>query len=222
MERLLDNVDFEFVYGVDRTDFTLTSLQRDGRIDMSLIRRNHLQRRDLTAGMIGCSLSHRSLYERIAASRLKRVLILEDDLEVVASNVQCLAAALSELPIDWELLYLDYWQPAIPSPKQRLIQVKHALQSVAGRFPLSVRAIRRRFAGSYSTHLLKPGYFYYTSAYAITPSAARTLLKLQSPVAYAPDHLLGKACTEKLLNAFALKHKVFAQYSMRTGESLTR
>jgi glycosyl transferase family 25 len=189
---------------------------------MALIHHNHLQRRPLTAGMIGCSLSHRALYERIARSGLERVLILEDDLEVVAPNVNRLASALGELPADWELLYLDYWQPAMPSPKQRLIQVKHGLESVAGRFPLSVGAIRRRFAASYSTHLLKPGYFYYTSAYAITSSAARTLLKLQSPVSYAPDHLLGKACTENLVNAFAVKHKVFAQYSMKTGESLTR
>jgi hypothetical protein len=128
---------------------------------------------------------------------------------------------MKELPGDWELLYLDYWEPAKPSLRQRLVQVKHAAKSLAGRFPLSVMAILRRFSTPYSAHLLKPGYLYYTSAYAITPEAARTLLRMQSPVSYAPDHLLGKACTEKLVNAFAVKDKLFEQYSVRAGESLT-
>lgn len=220
MRALLDGVDFEFVYGSDRRDFTLDDLERRGVISTPLIIKNHLQGMTLKPGMIGCSLSHRSLYEQVAAST-SGALILEDDLEVRPEGIDAFGAAMRELPPNWELLYLDYWQPDQPTPKQRLVQVKHAAQAAVGRFPLSIGAIRRRFAVPFSSQLLRPGYFFYTSAYAVTPSAARTLLRLQTPVAYAPDHLLAKACTERLVNAFAVKQRVFEQYSMKTGESLT-
>ena len=51
--------------------------------------------------------------------------------------------------------------------------------------------IKHLYAEPFSTHLKKAGYHEYTSAYAITLSAAQTLLKLQTPISFIADNLLG-------------------------------
>lgn len=222
MSEVLAGVDFEFFFGVDGKEYSTEALHRLGDVDEERVRRHDLSGGQvLYPGSIGCSLSHRLLYEKVAASSWRSVLILEDDVEFAQVEASAVAAGFAELPSDWELLYLDYKVPVEPSLVQRLIQVKHIAQSMAGRFPLSAGAILRRFSADYSPHLLRAGYLFYTSAYAITPAAAATLFRLQSPMNYAADHLLGKACTERLVNAFALKHKLFDQYSIRKDDRST-
>lgn len=58
------------------------------------------------AAMIGCFNSHKSIWEKIKESKWDNVLILEDD-ALFASNFNAvLDCALSELPEDYDLLYL--------------------------------------------------------------------------------------------------------------------
>ena len=72
--------------------------------------------RDRTwAGRAGCTLSHRAALARALEAGWERVLILEDDIELVpefASLQTSLATKLAEL--DWDVCYLGFTDPIGP------------------------------------------------------------------------------------------------------------
>ena len=85
----------------------------------------------IAAGMVGCTLSHRTLYRQIADGQHEHVLILEDDFQVITPEVlrRCgcngnpaimktynllasrdvnerFDAMIKRVPLDWDVLYL--------------------------------------------------------------------------------------------------------------------
>jgi GR25 family glycosyltransferase involved in LPS biosynthesis len=65
-------------------------------------------------GMIGCALSHITLWMEIFHSKSNDpVLILEDDVEFVPDCKEKIDYALQNAPEDWDILFLGYlpWQP---------------------------------------------------------------------------------------------------------------
>lgn len=92
----------------------------------------HGRKRDRTwAGRAGCALSHRAAIEKAASSGWKRVLILEDDIQIEPdfdSLIDSLERALDTTP--WDLCYLGYTDPIGPfrastqlSGQYRLLQI---------------------------------------------------------------------------------------------------
>jgi GR25 family glycosyltransferase involved in LPS biosynthesis len=69
------------------------------------------------------------------------------------------------------------------------------------------------YARKFSEHLFLAGYHDFTSAYAITESAAKKLINLQTPVAFVADNLLAHACSNLLINGLVSSPKVFLQES---------
>jgi glycosyl transferase family 25 len=63
----------------------------------------------LTRGQLGCTVSHVKLYEKIAKEDYEKILILEDDC-VFLNNLETLNDSLSQLPEDWQVVYLG-WGP---------------------------------------------------------------------------------------------------------------
>jgi glycosyl transferase family 25 len=59
-------------------------------------------------GMIGCWLSHLTLWYHIVENNETNILILEDDAEPVENFNEILKETLRNLPKDWEFLYLGY------------------------------------------------------------------------------------------------------------------
>lgn len=60
-------------------------------------------------GFMGCWDSHRRLFTKVKEDGLDMVLVLEDDIEVCEDFNNKLNQTLSELPDDWDLLYLGGW-----------------------------------------------------------------------------------------------------------------
>ena len=63
--------------------------------------------KDEGGGNYGCNCSHRAVMEIIAWNRWPRVLVLEDDFEFVVPDANAaFSEMISEVPEDWEFLYL--------------------------------------------------------------------------------------------------------------------
>lgn len=77
--------------------------------------------------------------------------------------------------------------------------------------------IKHLYAKPFSTHLKKAGYHEYTSAYALTLTAAQTLLKLQTPISFIADNLLGYAITNQLVKGYLTVPRLFEQESQQEG-----
>jgi len=61
--------------------------------------------RDLTTSEVGCLLSHRGVYEHIAAQGLDAAIVLEDDC-VLSEDFAAVVSAVMKLPVAWEIVRL--------------------------------------------------------------------------------------------------------------------
>lgn len=97
----LNGLEYEFFYGVDgsKCEFGSVVSLPDGT--------KLVQPQNLTFGQIGCSLSHVKLYELISNSDWDKVLILEDDC-IFNEEINNLENYFSQLPNDWEMIYLGW------------------------------------------------------------------------------------------------------------------
>ena len=64
----------------------------------------------LSMGAVGCALSHRKAWERLASSKTRDwALILEDDVSRIADDIEDkLAQVIAVLPSSWQLCYVGY------------------------------------------------------------------------------------------------------------------
>jgi len=60
-------------------------------------------------GFLGCLDSHRRLFQMAKDNDIETLLVMEDDIEVDQNFNDKLQVVLSELPEDWDLLYLGGW-----------------------------------------------------------------------------------------------------------------
>lgn len=64
--------------------------------------------RSLTAGEIGCTLSHLRLYQKMIDENISTAIILEDDAMLVDGAKEKLRELIEKLPDDWDLVQLIY------------------------------------------------------------------------------------------------------------------
>ncbi len=64
----------------------------------------------LTPGALGCALSHKAIWEKVAREKLGRVLVLEDDAVLPEGFVRAARETLSQLPANWDFVYLGSGQ----------------------------------------------------------------------------------------------------------------
>ncbi|MEH6497010.1 MAG: glycosyltransferase family 25 protein, partial [Pseudomonas marincola] len=88
---------FQFFEAVDGHSFDAHNTpEYDGK------RRRQYFGRDLTAGEIGCLLSHRALYKKMLEENIERALILEDDTILTDDFPQTVAEILAS-DLDWDI-----------------------------------------------------------------------------------------------------------------------
>lgn len=56
--------------------------------------------------MIGCALSHKTLWQTVLDNNLQSALIMEDDVEILDDYTQTIINAWKQLPSDWDILLL--------------------------------------------------------------------------------------------------------------------
>lgn len=208
----LHGLDYSFFYGADKNDFDIGTLSAQGVYDEKKAKSIHRYHKPMTGGQIGCSWSHKLVYEDMIGKGYTRVLVLEDDVKA-CKEIVSFASIINELPRDWELLYFDYHKNIDRNTVARLKQQVYHIQKLLGGLNWSHDTISNLYATRYSPHLKKAGYHMYTSAYAITQSAAKKLRDMQTPIAYIADDLLAHAITNNVINGFISVPRLFTQES---------
>ncbi|PWN07821.1 glycosyltransferase family 25 protein [Rhodohalobacter mucosus] len=214
LKDILNGLDYEIFWGVNGSELDLNELELSGKLDNS--GRYQQNRPPLSSGEVGCALSHLGIYQTILERGLKNALILEDDLVVDQSNPGLpgtLEQSFSELPPDWDLLYLGYADNNNAISPGGLLRAWaiYPLLYLFNRERFNPAKFRRRFPRNYSQNLQRAGYHYRTHAYGVSNNGAKKILGFQTPVAYASDNAISEMCTTKAINAFRVKNRVFYQ-----------
>ncbi len=209
----LKGIQFQLFYGADNQDFTIQELTHNGTYDPVKAAHIHRYNKVMTAPQLGCSLSHKLVYEDVIQHNYAKVLILEDDSFLLNNTINNVAAIMQQLPVTWELLYLDYMYNEATTPSTVIKQYIYYIQHSLGLLKWNNKMIRNLFATKINTHISKAGFHEYTNAYAITQAAAAKLITLQTPIAYIADNLLAHAITNELIEGYICHPKVFAQQS---------
>lgn len=209
---------FELHHGADKADLDLAAMEARGElVPWQQVRRLTGKRRPLRPGEVGCALSHRQVYEDVVRRGVARAVVLEDDVAPRAGDVDHLAAALAELPADWDLCYLGYTHFERVTRWQRVKRLAYLGLAPLGVLPWRPGEVRRLHPRPYSAHLRRAGYHDGTYAYAVSLSGAGKLARAQTPLAHAADHLFVNLILSGELNAFVTEPKMFDEVSARIG-----
>ncbi len=168
--------------------------------------------RKLHVSNIGCCLSHRRAYAEIQRRGLSSALILEDDAEPIPEQFAHLGQCISELPPDWDLLYLgirghrraplSFW------PKLYLILPLARLLRPS-KYRLNHAEASRLYLRPYSNRLDRAGYHQGTHAYAVSRKGADILHAEGASISAPADATIGTLIIEGKLNAFAVRKNMF-------------
>jgi glycosyl transferase, family 25 len=211
VKQRLSGISFDFFYGVDKNDLSEESISSNYHYD----KKNSLAVRQyyppLNSGEIACALSHRNIYQAMIDNNWQHVLVFEDDVVPDENNISMLPEIVKELPADWELFYLGYLKNEKISFGAQLKNTWYKIMALFGASNMSVRMLKNRLPKNFSPHLFKAGFHDCTHAYAISLSAAKKLVKDQTPVIQRADNLLSALVLKEELNAFASKVFLFNQ-----------
>jgi glycosyl transferase, family 25 len=213
VKQTLEGLEYELFYGVDKQDLDLEELKHKGIYDEVQAINNHRFTKPLLPGMIGCSWSHRKIYEDIIAHNFRNALILEDDLLVDESTIALFPEMIKELPKNWELIYLGYARNEEENSFSAGKKLAYHIQRFFGRFKLTHRTIRNLYPRKITDHVYHSGYHDQTHAYGITLAGAKKLKELQEPISFIADNLLAHAATNEIIKAYVFKPKLINQLS---------
>ena len=202
---------FDFLPGFDGAALDRTALARDGLYDADRARRVDRFGREMNAGELGASLSHRRAYEEAVRNGWRRVLVFEDDLVPRPADLPALGAALSELPEDWDLVWLGYTNFERVTLRDRLKQAVYVPMAAMRLLKWTPAEVLRFHPKPYSAHLRRAGLHHCAHAYAVSLAGARKLLELQTPVAWVADQLLVHAVLAAKVKAFVTEPQFFDQ-----------
>ncbi|HET8540708.1 MAG TPA: glycosyltransferase family 25 protein [Anaeromyxobacter sp.] len=217
MRRRLVGLDFRFLDATDKLELDREKLRAEGMFDESRVPRAFRHRAEMVLGHLGCSMSHRRIYEEIVRNGWRRTVVLEDDADPDEGALDRLPEALAQLPATWELCYLGHLtkdgrvgrDAATPGERlRRAIYVALApLRLVRWRTGEALRLLPRPF----SANLGRAGRHFGTHAYAVTLEGARKLLAAQTPVAFNADQLLAYLVLRGRLDAYVTRPVFFGQ-----------
>src|SRR5690349_16137168 len=79
VQKELDGLNYELFFGKDKLEFSVEDLKAEHIYDEPLAIKHHRWHKPMPPGMIGCSWSHKLVYEDVIKNRYNKVLIFEDD-----------------------------------------------------------------------------------------------------------------------------------------------
>lgn len=209
--RALAGLRYEVVHGVDKRDLDRADLERRGVYDDRAARRVHRYGRGVTLGHIACTLSHAGVWRRMLDEGCRRVLVLEDDAEPIPEAIGATHAVLAQLPPSFELVYLGYNLNETVSLRRRIDRLAYVALGALRLVRWTPREAMNLLPRPHSANLRRAGRHDYTHAYALTASAARKLLALQTPVVANVDTGITRLVLRGELEAYVSEPKLFRQ-----------
>jgi glycosyl transferase family 25 len=182
------------------TDRTYAPTERFGKITQ------------LTAPEVGCAMSHRMAWTSLLSSEEPFQLVLEDDVSVIEKNIPFLGPSITDLPRNWDILYLGYNKQNTKAPMS--FSLKLFFYTCA-----NLLNIKRTNLESYKSIYMRPfnkswnraGCFNGAHAYAISRKAATWLINHQTPIRFQSDIALNNAVRFGNLNCYCMKFDIFDQ-----------
>jgi glycosyl transferase family 25 len=212
IKHILDGVDYDFFYGVDKLNLNFEQVQQDGTYDNKKAIQYHRNSKPMYLGQVACSLSHRKLYEHILQNtQYNKVLIFEDDFLVDEIAFTHIHSVLEQLPSSWDLLYLGYYLNEITTTKMKLKQAFYLLLSYLGLQKFKPNQIKNLYPKKYSANLDIAGFHDCAHAYCVNRKALLTLIKNQTPVCFPADTLFSYLIISEKIEAYISKPKIFLQ-----------
>lgn len=96
-------IPYERFAAINGQKVDIEELSKDNMLKRQALKAAHFNR-----GSLGCYLSHVAVYQKILQDGHQRVLILEDDIDIISDFKNALVAAYPRMPANWDLLYLGY------------------------------------------------------------------------------------------------------------------
>lgn len=221
IRKTLEGLDYKTFWAVDGRELDLDKLAEDGVIHPPLTKilkkRAGQVPRNLSPSMIGCALSHTSVWKDMIENNYQKILVFEDDIDIDIAAADHLNDAFSELPEDWEFLFLGHFGAnSDPTPLLRI--QKNILSFFAKRIQrferlrsLDPEVIRCWFARPYSENLDISGYHYGSHAYGLTMDGSKKILKYTNPIVQQQDDCVAELCSYQWIKSFNLKKRIFYQ-----------
>jgi glycosyl transferase family 25 len=212
----LAGLEFRFLDATDKLDLDRAKMRAEGIYDERRTPRAFRHKGEMPIGQVGCSISHRRIYEEIVRNGWRRTVVLEDDVVPIAAALAALPDAVRQLPPSWELCYLGYLGNEKVTAKARLKQAAYValapLRLVRWRTGEALRLLPRPF----SANLRRAGRHLCTHAYAVTLEGARKALAAQTPVGFHADQLLAYLVLRGRVDAY-VTHPVFFDQETLAG-----
>jgi glycosyl transferase, family 25 len=215
----LKGLNYEIFWAVDKQDFSIEEVIAEGIYDEAkALQYNRYGIRKLLAGEVACSWSHRNIYQYMLDHNLEKVLVFEDDVVPNVETLTQLPATLSQLPSDWELVYLGFLQNEDIQPKHWWKTKFYQFLASFGRFDwLTPTQVPNLYPKAFSQNLRSAGLHDCTHAYALTRTAAEKLVKAQTPIYTCADELFTHEIIRGQLRAFICNPTFFDQEDFAYG-----
>jgi glycosyl transferase, family 25 len=206
----MEGLRFQFFYGMERQAIisgqeTVSTIYND-----DLARKNQRYGKSMTPGEIACAWGHRKIYEDMIANNISKGLIFEDDVFPLEENIARLDQVMAALPANWDIIFFDYDKNETPVPFKKAI---YHIQHMFGFLNWNHTQINNLFPRQVNRFWKTSGYHDFADAYALTNSAARRLVDMQTPLSSVADNLLANAVTKEHLKGYISVPKLFAQRS---------
>jgi glycosyl transferase family 25 len=207
--KCLEGLNYSFFFGIDKKTLVMKDLIADGIYDEAKTIALSRFDKPMNTGQIGSSWSHRLVYEDIIKNDYKNALILEDDVSALREGIEQFGNSMKELPANWDLIYFDCQKNLCRNLGTFMRQVGYHIRSLFGKLKWNHTEINNMYARKYSENFLVAGMHDCSTAYAISKTAVKKLVRLQTPICFLPEGLLSHVSTNKRVNAFVYKPKTF-------------
>lgn len=217
LKKSLEGLNYQFLFGADKTNFTLEELKAKAIYDEAAAQHYHRYGKAMKPGEVACAWSHRMVFEDMIARGYEKVLVFEDDVVPCPDAVHLIPEILKTIPDDCEFLYWGWTKNGSLHFKEKCKQFFYHILHSIGLLKWSHRMIRNLFAKPHSRYFKKAGFHEYNIAYSLTKSAAAKLIKLQTPIHFIADNLTAFACTEEILKGYITVPPVFIHEILPDG-----
>lgn len=223
IKKTLDGLNFEFFFGVDKQYVSLEELKKQGLYITEYYQQFYKKPREISLGMLCCSLGHLKIYETIVENNYQKTLVLEDDALPILESLDFFSRIIAELPDEWDILYLGCEKNEITGIREKFKQVLYMAFPYHSQLKLTRQIFANYYPVNISQHIAKAGFHDCTHAYAITLGAAKKLIREQKPVRFHPDNLLSYMAGTGQLKAYVARPKLFNQLTafVNQQDSLT-
>ena len=204
---------FEFVFGVNKSQTSKEELMEDGIYDERRAMELDRSGKPMTLGAVCCSIGHANAYRQMIERGIKRALIFEDDLSVNPIAEEQIAAILNSLPEDHQLVYWGWSgverKPRFGTLKQQIYKLQHSI----GVLKYNPTMIDNLYPAEFNDHFDIAGKHFGAYAYTVILDAAEALLKWNSPVVLNADNALMYALLNGDLRGYVSRERLFGEHS---------